>query len=169
VLLQAAGLAHLPRRACAPRPRDLPVGAGAAPGPPRGATLDICMIGHLRAEKDPLTFMRAAALVPRRACACCTSAARSTRPAGRGRASHAAANPRYRWLGALPHAPRASASGRCHAMAICLAHGRRRQRHHRGGHERRAGAGLRHRGNRGMLGEDYAGYFRPATPPRWRA
>jgi glycosyltransferase involved in cell wall biosynthesis len=22
-------------------------------------------------------------------------------------------------------------------------------------------------GNRGMLGDDYAGYFRPATPPRW--
>ncbi|WP_426106485.1 selenoneine biosynthesis selenosugar synthase SenB [Massilia sp. TSP1-1-2] len=120
---------------------------------------DVCMIGHLRAEKDPLTFMRASTLV--------TSAkARLLHIGGAletalGQAANAtvASNARYRWLGNLAHGVTRRRLARSHAMAICsLMEG---------------GANVIIEavtsgvpvlasdisGNRGMLGDDYAAYF----------
>ena len=125
----------------------------------RAGTADIAMIGHLREEKDPLTFMRAAALVT-------APAARLLHVGGvldpaLGDAARATQHttPRYRWLGALPHMPARRLLRRCRAMAICS--------------RMEGGANVIIEavtsgvpvlasdvgGNRGMLGEDYAGFF----------
>jgi glycosyltransferase involved in cell wall biosynthesis len=80
---------------------------------------------------------------------------------GRLAESTQAANPRYRWLGALPHAAARQRLKRCNAMAISS--------------RMEGGANVIIEavtsgvpvlasdisGNRGMLGEDYAGYFPP--------
>jgi glycosyltransferase involved in cell wall biosynthesis len=72
-----------------------------------------------------------------------------------------AGNPRYRWLGALPHMAARRRLARCHAMVIAST--------------MEGGANVIIEavtcgvpvlasdvsGNRGMLGEDYAGYFAP--------
>jgi putative glycosyltransferase (TIGR04348 family) len=128
---------------------------------PRAGSADIAMIGHLREEKDPSTFMRAAALVT-------APAARLLHVGGvldplLGDAARATqhANPRYRWLGALPHMPARRQLARCRAMAICS--------------RMEGGANVIIEavtsgvpvlasdigGNRGVLGEDYKGFFAP--------
>ena len=128
---------------------------------PAARHVDICMIGHLRPEKDPLTFMRAAALVrdPR---------VRLLHIGGALDpvlldAAHAteAATPRYRWLGPLPHAHTRQRLKRCRAMAIAS--------HMEGGANviiEAVTSGVpvlasHIEGNVGMLGDDYAGYFAP--------
>jgi glycosyltransferase involved in cell wall biosynthesis len=119
------------------------------------------MIGHLRDEKDPLTFMHAAALVT-------TPGVRMLHVGGAldpdlGEAARRTQidTPRYHWLGALPHMPARRLLRRCRAMAICS--------------RMEGGANViieavmsgvpvlasSISGNRGMLGEDYAGYFAP--------
>jgi putative glycosyltransferase (TIGR04348 family) len=120
---------------------------------------DVCMIGHLRAEKDPYTFMRASTLVtsPRVRLLHIGGALEST--LGQAASATQAVNPRYHWLGALPHSTTRQRLARSHAMALCsLMEG---------------GANVIIEavtsgvpvlasdisGNRGMLGEDYAGYF----------
>jgi putative glycosyltransferase (TIGR04348 family) len=161
VLLQPAGLAQLPPalRAKAHVIYQSAPALRAHPVAPAARHADICMIGHLRAEKDPLTFIRAAVL------------ARDPRlrflhiggaldPALEQAARDAqAGNPRYRWLGALPHARARQRLNRCHAMVIAST--------------MEGGANVIIEavtsgvpvlasdisGNRGMLGEDYAGYF----------
>jgi putative glycosyltransferase (TIGR04348 family) len=125
------------------------------------ADVDVAMIGHLRDEKDPLTFMRAAALVTHPGVRllhiggaldpALADAARRTQES----------EARYRWLGALPHMPARRQLARCRAMAICS--------------RMEGGANViieavmsgvpvlasSISGNRGMLGEDYAGFFAP--------
>ncbi|NYE60894.1 putative glycosyltransferase (TIGR04348 family) [Duganella sp. 1224] len=122
---------------------------------------DICMIGHLRAEKDPLTFMHAAALVQ-------APSARLIHIGGAlepalGEAAHATASrhPRYHWLGAMPHADTRQRLKRSRAMALTS--------HMEGGANviiEAVCAGVPVLasdigGNRGMLGDDYQGYFPP--------
>jgi glycosyltransferase involved in cell wall biosynthesis len=123
------------------------------------------MIGHLRAEKDPQTFMDAArhvrtpgvrllhigaALEPGLG-----DLARATE---RATARTTAA---YRWLGALPHMATRRRLRRCHAMVIAS--------------RMEGGANVIIEavtsgvpvlasdvaGNVGMLGDDYAGFFAP--------
>jgi putative glycosyltransferase (TIGR04348 family) len=142
---------------------------------------DVAMIGHLREEKDPLTFMRAAALVT-------SPGVRLLHVGGALEPALADAarqtqrdTPRYRWLGALPHMPARRQLARCRAMAICS--------------RMEGGANVIIEavtsgvpvlasdigGNRGMLGDDYAGFFplgdaaalarlidRIALDPAWR-
>ena len=120
---------------------------------------DICMIGHLRSEKDPYTFMRASSLVtsPKARLLHIGGALEST--LGQAATATQAVNPRYQWLGNLPHSVTRQRLARSHAMAICsLMEG---------------GANVIIEavtsgvpvlasdisGNRGMLGQDYAGYF----------
>ena len=123
----------------------------------RRAFYDICMVGHLRAEKDPLTFIRAAALV--------------TEPKARfihiggaldpalGEAAQQASGARYRWLGGMTHGDTRQRIKRSHALALTSV--------------MEGGANVIIEavtcavpvlasdidGNRGMLGADYAGYF----------
>ncbi|MDB5763147.1 MAG: family glycosyltransferase [Herminiimonas sp.] len=120
---------------------------------------DVTMIGHLRDEKDPLTFMRAAAMVA-------SPKVRLTHIGGAldpalGKQAEATQRgyPRYRWLGNLPHATTRQLLKRSHLMVIAS--------------KMEGGANVIIEavtsgvpvlasdisGNRGMLGDDYAGYF----------
>jgi putative glycosyltransferase (TIGR04348 family) len=156
VLLQPAGIDYLPPHVYA---KTHVVYQSAAAMPAAGArTREICMLGHLRDEKDPLTFMRAAGLVAHTLVhigaaldPAFDAAARATQ----------AAHPNYLWLGPLPRdAARARLAG-SHAMAIAS--------------RMEGGANViieavtsgvpvlasDINGNRGMLGDDYHGYFPP--------
>ena len=117
------------------------------------------MVGHLRAEKDPLTFMRAAghALAPNiffdqigQALEPCMAQAAHAR---------AAQTPTYRWLGALTRSATRQRIKHAHVLVNCsLMEG--------GAHvileAVQSGTPVlasRVDGNVGMLGADYAGYF----------
>ncbi|WP_229424950.1 glycosyltransferase [Massilia sp. Se16.2.3] len=117
------------------------------------------MIGHLRAEKDPATFMRAASLVT----APGVRLLHIGGPLDPGLAAAARAttarHPRYRWLGALAHEETRAHLRRSRALVIAST--------------MEGGANViieavtsgvpviasNIDGNRGMLGPDYAGYF----------
>lgn len=160
VLLQPAGYASLPPALHAKTSviyQSAPALRPVADTPRRHA--DICMVGHLRAEKDPLTFMRAAALV-RAPSARLIHIGGALEPAlAEAAAATAAKQPRYRWLGAMPHAETRQRLKRCRAMVLASVM--------EGGanviiESVRAGVPVLASdisGNRGMLGEDYAGYF----------
>ncbi|RSZ59642.1 TIGR04348 family glycosyltransferase [Massilia atriviolacea] len=167
VLLQGAGLALLPA-AVRGKARVIYQSAPAL-APQRHAArrrhADICMIGHLRQEKDPLTFMRASALVTSPAARLLHIGGALDADLGEAAQATAAANPRYRWLGNLAHAEARQRLKRCHAMAIAS--------HMEGGANVIIEAVTSAvpvlasdiSGNRGMLGEDYAGYFAPGDAP----
>ena len=161
-LLQAAGLAEL-----APALRakahviyqSAPTLAAAAPA---RRFFDVCMVGHLRAEKDPATFMRAAALLRAPAHVRLLHIGAALEPElGRLAAATAAATPRYRWLGALGHAATRQRLKRSRLMALTS--------HMEGGANviiEAITSGVpvlasAISGNRGMLGDDYAGLFAP--------
>jgi putative glycosyltransferase (TIGR04348 family) len=166
VALQPAGLAELPA-ALRAKARVIYQSAPALRPYPRTASArhaDICMIGHLRAEKDPLTFIGAAALVsaPGVRLLHIGGALDPALGAAAAAAQAALSKPsRYRWLGALPHAQARQRLKRCHAMAIAS--------------RMEGGANViieavtcgvpvlasSISGNRGMLGDDYQGYFAP--------
>jgi len=163
VLLQPAGLARLPAAARAKARVIYQSAPALRPEPPSPARrhIDFCMIGHLRAEKDPLTFIRAAQLVAHPKARLLHIGAALDPALGAAAATAQAANPRYRWLGALPHAAARQRLKRCHALVIAST--------------MEGGANVIIEaltcgvpvlasdisGNRGMLGEDYAGYFAP--------
>jgi glycosyltransferase involved in cell wall biosynthesis len=119
------------------------------------------MVGHLRAEKDPLTFMRAAQLVAEPRLRFLHIGGALDPALGAAAQAAQADNPRYRWLGAMTHAATRQRLKRCHAMVIASA--------------MEGGANViieavtsavpvlasDINGNRGMLGDDYAGYFAP--------
>ena len=126
---------------------------------------DVCMIGHLRGEKDPYTFMRASALVTSPKVRLLHIGGALESSLGQAATATAAVNPRYRWLGNLTHGVTRQRLARSHAMAICsLMEG---------------GANVIIEavtsgvpvlasdisGNRGMLGNDYAGYFPVGDAP----
>jgi len=121
---------------------------------------DVCVVSHLRAEKDPF---------------CCAEAARLLPTASRVRVRHVGGPlqagmdaearalereiPRWHWLGALPHGETRRLIGRSHLLVIS-------SRMEGGANviceAVRAGTPVlasRISGNVGMLGEHYAGYF----------
>ncbi|SFM17082.1 Glycosyltransferase involved in cell wall bisynthesis [Rugamonas rubra] len=184
VVLQPDGLTHLPaplrskasviyqsaatlRAATAQATHAQPAGgaadvtAPAAPPAPRRRHLDICMIGHLRAEKDPQTFMRAAALVTAPAARLLHIGGALEPELGRLAQQTQAATPRYHWLGALPHGATRQRLKRSFLMALTS--------HMEGGanviiEAVTCGVAVLASdigGNRGMLGDDYEGYFAP--------
>ncbi|WP_233575687.1 selenoneine biosynthesis selenosugar synthase SenB [Noviherbaspirillum saxi] len=163
VLLQDAGLQQLPpalrAKACviyqsAPQPPDTPrVRAD--------ARFEVIMIGHLRTEKDPLTFMRAAAVVAPSRIRMTHIGGALDAALGRQAESTQRALPQYRWLGDLPHAQTLEYLAASDMMVIAS--------------RMEGGANVIiesvvHKvpvlasdipGNRGMLGDEYAGYFPP--------
>ncbi|UVW30259.1 selenoneine biosynthesis selenosugar synthase SenB [Massilia sp. H6] len=161
VLLQPAGLALLPPRFHAKARVIYQSAPSLQPYRRRGTArfADICMVGHLRPEKDPLAFIRAAGLVQHPAARLIHIGAALEPALGEAAIAAQADNPRYRWLGPLPHAATRQRLKRCHAMAISSA--------------MEGGANVIIEavtsgvpvlasdisGNRGMLGADYAGYF----------
>jgi putative glycosyltransferase (TIGR04348 family) len=123
--------------------------------------LPITMVGHLRPEKDPLTFIAAAALVTSPQARMVHIGGALDPALGAQAAAAQAANPRYRWLGNLAHGATRQRLRRSHAMVIAS--------------RMEGGANVIIEavtsgvpvlasdisGNRGMLGEDYCGYFPP--------
>jgi putative glycosyltransferase (TIGR04348 family) len=122
-------------------------------------TFDVIMVGHLRDEKDPVAFMRAAGLMT-------APNVRLTHIGGAidpALAAQAEATQRdhacYRWLGNVPHAVTRQLLKRSHLMVIAS--------------RMEGGANVIIEaitsgvpvlasdisGNRGMLGDGYAGYF----------
>lgn len=137
-----------------------------APGRPRTRTFDIVLVGHMRAEKDPATPMRAITRLP------ADSNVRLLHIGGAldDRYRTAALElenrawpsvQRYRWLGNLPHPSTRRRIRDAHAMVISSV--------------MEGGANViveavtcgvpvlasRIPGNVGMLGRDYSGYFPP--------
>ena len=90
-----------------------------APRTPSRRSFDVCVVGHLREEKDPFRAARAARLAPE------GSKLRiihfgKPHDAAHAREAHAemAANPRYVWRGEVPRWRVRRAFARCHAMVI---------------------------------------------------
>ena len=159
VLLQEAGLAELPLplrgKAC--------VIHQSAPSLPAiekaGNTFEVLMVGHLRAEKDPLTFMRAALATTLPHVRFVQVGNALDDGLGRQAQDTAAQCPAYHWMGGLAHdATRALLRKSSLLVLPSLMEG---------------GANVIIEavtsgvpvlasdisGNRGMLGDDYAGYF----------
>ena len=161
VVLQEDGLAQLSPQLRA-RTEVIYQSAASMQQPSHGANrrlYDICMIGHLRSEKDPYTFMRAATLVtsPKARLVHIGGALESA--LGQAATATQAVNPRYLWLGNQPHGTVRQRLARSHAMAICsLMEGGANviiEAITSGVPVLASDIG----GNRGMLGANYAGYF----------
>ena len=160
VLLQPAGLSELSpalRTKATVIYQSAPTLLASAGGPRR--FLDITLIGHLRAEKDPATFMRAAALVTAPRVRMIHIGTALEPELGRLAIATQESSPCYRWLGPVPHGATRQRLKRSHLMVLTsLMEG---------------GANViieaitsgvpviasDIKGNRGMLGDDYAGYF----------
>ena len=120
------------------------------------------MVGHLRDEKDPQTYFRAARRLAGRADILLDHVGSSLAPAlGDEAAALTLALPRYRWLGGLAH----GAARRRIQHAHLLVHPSRLEG---GAHvvieAMRSGTPVlasHIAGNVGLLGEDYGGYFAP--------
>ena len=73
------------------------------PQPPAKRYFDVCVIGHLRAEKDPFRAALAVRLLPPTSRVRVTHVGRPyTEEFTRNARAHMASNPRYRWLGEVP-------------------------------------------------------------------
>ena len=91
----------------------------AATEPPRRA-LRVVSVGHLRDEKDPETFMRAAVRLAHRRELRFEQIGAALDPRFEAAAARtAAACPTYRWLGALPRAATRQRIRRAHLLANC--------------------------------------------------
>jgi putative glycosyltransferase (TIGR04348 family) len=120
---------------------------------------DVVMIGHLREEKDPLTFMRAAGMIPTPKVRLLHVGGILDPALGAAALDTQRAHPCYRWCGPLSHARTRQLLKRSQLMAITS--------------RMEGGANVIIEavtsgvavvasdisGNRGMLGDDYAGYF----------
>ncbi|MBP8306411.1 MAG: TIGR04348 family glycosyltransferase [Burkholderiaceae bacterium] len=128
--------------------------------PKSARQLKVVMVGHLRDEKDPLTLMAAArALRDEPGIAIDHIGAPLDPELGRAAQDTAAACPRYRWLGGLPHEATRRHIQRAHLLVNA-------SRMEGGAHvvmeAVRSGTPVlasRISGNVGMLGDDYDGYF----------
>ena len=104
VVLQAMGLAELPRR-LRRKTRVIYQSASRVHGPTRRDNIfKVCVIGHLRAEKDPLRTALAARSLPASSKIQVVHVGRAmNEEIGTRARAEAARNPRYRRLGELPH------------------------------------------------------------------
>ena len=124
--------------------------------------LRVVMVGHLREEKDPLTLMAAARLLPPDADVFIDHIGAALEPAlGRAAQTTQVGCPHYRWLGALSHAQTLRRIQRAHLLVHC-------SRMEGGAHVIMEAIcsgtpvlASHIDGNVGLLGEDYAGYFEP--------
>lgn len=133
---------------------------------PRGRSVDLVAVGHLREEKDPRTLMDAARRLPADTPIRIVHVGRALDPAlGDEARATMEACPHYRWIGAVSH----ESSRRWIARANALVHMSRME----GGAQAiieavRSGVPVlasRIGGNTGLLGDDYAGYFEVGNGP----
>ena len=120
----------------------------------------VVMVGHLREEKDPLTLMAAARLLPEGSGIFIDHIGAALDPMlGQAAQTTQAQCPHYRWLGALPRAQTLQRIQRAHALVHC-------SRMEGGAHVLMEAVcsgtpvlASRIDGNVGLLGTDYAGLF----------
>ena len=158
VVLQDAGVAELPANVQGKTRVIYQSAPRLKPASKPTQRFTAVMVGHLRDEKDPLTFMKAAAL--------CHSKHIYFEQIGDGldtalasAATRAAKQPNYRWLGGLARAETRQRIKRAHVLVnSSIMEG--------GAHvileAVQSGTPVlasRISGNMGMLGADYAGYF----------
>ena len=159
VVLQEAGLAALPDSLRSKARVIYQSAPRLKPATKSSSRFKAVMVGHLRDEKDPLTFIKAARL--------CNSKKTRFEQIGDGldtALASAARNadaeqPNYRWLGGLPRGQTRQRIKHAHVLVNCsLMEG--------GAHvileAVQSGTPVlasRINGNLGMLGADYAGYF----------
>lgn len=160
VLLQDQGLSELEPRHRAKTRVIYQSAEPIAPRPPARRFFDVCVIGHLRSEKDPFRAVLAARLLPD------TSRIRITHLGGpreeefaEQAISHMEAEPRYRWLGETPHwkVRRLLSRSRLLVQSSVMEGGANTI-------SEALAAGVpvvasRIPGNVGMLGDDYPGYY----------
>jgi putative glycosyltransferase (TIGR04348 family) len=161
VVLQEAGLSELHPSL---RDKASAIYQSAASSPPvshngDAGHVNVVMVGHLREEKDPITFMRAAALVHSPQVRMHHVGGALDPALGQQALATQQAVSRYRWLGNLPHESVREHLMQSHLMVLAS--------------KMEGGANVIIEsvtcgvpvlasdisGNRGMLGEDYAGYF----------
>ena len=159
VVLQEAGLQALPEQWRGKTRIIFQSAPALMPARKSSQRFRAMMVGHLRGEKDPLTFMRAAAQVQDRDIYF-DQIGDALEPefAEHAKETHSQ-NPHYRWLGGLPRAVTRQRIRRAHVLVNCsVMEG--------GAHvvleAVQSGTPVlasRISGNVGMLGEGYGGYF----------
>ena len=160
VVLNSLGPQQLPPQHRAKCQVVLQSCSGRRPLPKTGRHLRALMVGHLRDEKDPLTYLRAAERLAGRTDIRLDHIGAALDPAlGAAAQALAGRQPHYRWLGALPHA----AVRRQIQQAHVLVHASRMEG---GAHvvieALRSGTPViasQIDGNLGLLGSDYTGTF----------
>ena len=159
VVLQEDGLQALPEQWRAKARVIFQSAPALMPAPKSSQRFRAVMVGHLRAEKDPLTFMQAAAQV-RHQNIYFDQIGDALEPEFAERAEEIhRQNPHYRWLGGLPRAETRQRIKRAHVLVNCsVMEG--------GAHvvleAVQSGTPVLASsisGNVGMLGADYGGYF----------
>lgn len=159
VVLQPAGLNQLPTAIRAKTRVIYQSAPSIAPAGTTGKVFTVVMIGHLREEKMPTTYLQAAVLLKSSAVRLLHIGHALDAELGTLAANTAAACPGYEWLGGVPH-PRARqilADSDLMVIASTM----------EGGANviiEAVTSGVPVlasdiEGNRGMLGDDYAGYF----------
>ena len=127
-----------------------------------GRHLRALMVGHLRDEKDPLTYLRAVERLAGRADLCFDHIGAALDPAlGAQAAALAARQPSYRWLGALAHA---EVRRRIQAAHVLVHASRMEGGAHVVIEALRSGTPViasRIAGNVGLLGSDWGALFEP--------
>lgn len=90
------------------------------PKPPRNEKVfKVCVVGHMRPEKDPLRTAMAARLLPRSSRVKVFYIGRALSRGMHSRARREAQrNPRFTWLGELPHWKTRRVLARCHVLSI---------------------------------------------------
>jgi putative glycosyltransferase (TIGR04348 family) len=165
ILLQPAGIEELAQR-LRDKARviyqsvELPRHASRSAHHSSGHHFEVCVLGHLRAVKDPFRTAQAARLLPEESCIRVTQVggALSADMAEQARGEQAS-NPRYRWLGELPRWKALRALARSDLLVLTS--------------QMEGGANVisealavgvpvissRISGSVGLLGTDYPGYF----------
>jgi putative glycosyltransferase (TIGR04348 family) len=120
IVLQAQGVVELPKR-FRPKTRVIyqsaPLLNGQAPSNRNG--FRVCVIGHMRPEKDPLRTALAARRLPASSRVQVLHIGRALSEEMENRArTEAARNPRYRWIGELPHWKARRALAQSHLLAL---------------------------------------------------
>jgi len=162
VVLQPLAIERLPR---ALRKKARVVLQSAPPQPkvsPSKKSFEICVVGHLRTEKDPLRAALAARHLPDESRIEIIHVGEAMTPAFRRRAARESrSNPRYRWLDARPRhfARRLIARSRLLVVSSRLEGGANVVSEALAARTPVLASAIP--GNEGLLGAGYAGYFEP--------
>ncbi len=161
VVLQELGLEELEPRHRAKARVIYQSAVPIRPLPPSKRHFDVCVIGHLRAEKDPFRCALAARLLPPTSRIRVTHAGKPYDEEFAGQVRlHASKEPRYRWLGEVTH----SMARRLLARSRLLAHTSSLMEGGANVISEALAAGVpvvasEIPGNVGMLGASYPGYY----------